>query len=242
MACALIATCAAAALIGCQSNSSRTSRSGGDGSVQRVLTAEAQQALTPAQIVADLKAGNARFAANKLTDFDYLAQVRGTAEGQHPKAVVLSCLDSRIPPEIIFDQGIGDVFVGRVAGNFENTDLLGSMEFATAVVGAGAIVVLGHTECGAVQGAADNAKLGNLTETLANITPAVEAVRAKFPQGPHTSKNREFVEAVAQENVRLTMRDITDRSPVLAERVVKGELVIVGGIYDVSTGSIQWLQ
>ncbi len=235
-----LGACALTVMSGCQSTHSHSSGSGHGASVQSVLTAEAQKALTPAQVVADLKAGNARFVANKPTHFDYLAQVHGTAEGQHPKAVVLSCLDSRVPPEIVFDQGIGDIFVGRVAGNFENTDLLGSMEFATALAGAKAIVVLGHTHCGAIKGAADDAKLGNLTETLANIKPAVEAAKARFPQGPHTSKNAGFVEAIVEENVRITVRNITDRSPVLAERVAKGELVVVGGVYDLATGSIQW--
>lgn len=237
----MLAACTVAAMAGCHSAASRNPGERRDGSVQSVLTAEAQKALTPAQVVADLKAGNARFVANTPTNFDYMAQVRGTAEGQHPKALVLSCVDSRIPPEIIFDQGIGDIFVGRVAGNFENTDLLGSMEFATALTGAKAIVVLGHTHCGAIKGAADDAKLGNLTETLGNIKPALEAAKAKFPQGPYTSKNAAFVEAIVEENVRITVRNIIERSPVLADRAAKGELVVVGGIYDLATGSIRWL-
>lgn len=230
-----VTACAVALTGGCASHSS------GGGAVKGVLTAEAQKAMTPAQVVADLKAGNGRFVAGHGKGYDYAAQVRGTAEGQHPKAVVLSCLDSRVPPEIVFDQGIGDIFVGRVAGNFENTDMLGSMEFATVVAGAKAIVVLGHTKCGAIKGATDDAKLGNLTEMLVNIKPAVDAAKGKTAQGPFNSKNGVFVEAVAEENVRLTMRNITDRSPVLAERVAKGELVIVGGIYDLATGSIKWL-
>lgn len=223
---------ALAGVAGCQS--------GRGGAVGSVLTSDARATMTPAAVVADLKAGNQRFAKGQSTNFDHLAQVEKTAGGQFPKAVVLSCLDSRVPPELVFDQGIGDIFVGRVAGNFENTDLLGSMEFATALAGAKAIVVLGHTHCGAIKGAADDAKLGNLTETLANIKPAVEAAKARFPQGPHTSKNAGFVEAIVEENVRITVRNITDRSPVLAERVAKGELVVVGGVYDLATGSIQW--
>jgi carbonic anhydrase len=216
-------------------------QSGRGGAVGSVLTADARSTMTPAAVVADLKAGNQRFAKGQSTNFDHLAQVEKTAGGQFPKAVVLSCLDSRVPPELVFDQGIGDIFVGRVAGNFENEDMLGSMEFATAVAGAKAIVVLGHSHCGAVKGAADDAKLGNLTATLANIRPAVDATRAKFPQGSHTSKDDAFVQAVAIENVRMTVRDITGRSPVLAERVAKGELVVIGGMYDLDTGAIEWL-
>lgn len=226
----------AAGLGGCQT-------SGGEhgAAVQSVLTADAQKALTPAEVVADLKAGNERFVAQRGTTYDYSAQVKQTAKGQYPKAVVLSCIDSRVPPEIVFDQGIGDIFVGRVAGNFENTDLLGSMEFATAIAGAKAIVVLGHSHCGAIKGAADDAKLGNLTEVLAHIKPAVDAAKGKVPQGPYNSKNEAFVEAVAEENVRMTVKHITERSPVLAERVAKGELVIVGGVYNLDTGAIEWL-
>lgn len=226
----------AASMAGCHASG------GAHGSaVESVLTAEAQKALTPAQVVADLKAGNQRFVANHGTSYDYSAQVKKTSHGQFPKAVVLSCIDSRVPPEIVFDQGIGDIFVGRVAGNFENTDMLGSMEFATALAGAKAIVVLGHTHCGAIKGAADDAKLGNLTEMLTHIKPAVDAAKAKMPQGPHNSKNEAFVEAIVEENVRITMKNITERSPVLADRVAKGELVIVGGVYDLDTGAIEWM-
>ena len=146
-----------------------------------------------------------------------------------------------MPPEIVFDQGIGDLFVGRIAGNFENTDLLGSMEFATVVAGAKVIVVVGHDQCGAVKGAIDDVRMGNLTETLANIRPAVEAAGADVAAGERTSGNAAFVQAVAVKNVELTVRSITERSPVLAERVRKGELMVVGGMYDLSTGRITWL-
>lgn len=224
------------ALVGCQSTGHNNAPP-----VTKVLTADAQKAMTPAQVVADLRAGNERFAAAHGTKFDYNAQVQQTAAGQYPKAVILSCLDSRVPPEIVFDQGIGDVFVGRVAGNFENVDMLGSMEFATAVAGAKAIVVLGHTACGAVKGAADQAKLGNLTATLENIQPAVEEAKAAMPGQNHTAKNAAFVQAVADANVRRTVRDIAARSTVLAERIAKGELVVVGGMYDLATGRVTWL-
>jgi carbonic anhydrase len=205
-----------------------------------VLTKAEQQAMTPAQVVADLKAGNERFVAGRTTSQDWLSQARTTAaEGQYPKAIVLSCLDSRVPPEVVFDQGIGDIFVGRVAGNFENVDMLGSMEFGTAVAGAKAIVVLGHTACGAVKGAMDNAELGNLTATLENIRPAINAA---IPAGTQvSSKNAQQLDVVTAENVRQTMRDITARSPVLAQRVASGELAIVGGVYDLATGRITWV-
>lgn len=232
--CSALLAVATLSLAGCQS----TRHSGA--AVATVMSAEAQRAMTPAAVVADLKAGNERFAAAHGTNFDYGAQVKKTAGGQYPKAVVLSCLDSRVPPEVVFDQGIGDIFVGRVAGNFENVDMLGSMEFATAVAGAKAIVVLGHTECGAVKGAADQAKLGNLTATLDNIQPAVADAKAAMPGKVHTAKNAAFVQAVADANVRRTVREIQERSPVLAERVAKGELVVVGGMYDLATGRVTW--
>lgn len=216
--------------LGCQS-APRTS----------VLTAEAQKALTPEEVVTRLKEGNDRFVSNRGMRQDYLAQVRATASGQFPKAVVLSCLDSRIPAEVVFDQGIGDIFVGRVAGNFANTDLIGSMEFATAVAGAKAIVVLGHNECGAVKGAADDARLGNLTATLSNLRPAVVDASTRVA-GPHNSKNPAFVAEVASTNVRLTMARILDQSSTLRELVEQDKLVIVGGIYDLHTGRIDWLE
>ncbi len=203
-----------------------------------VVTRDEQAALTPPQVLAELKAGNERFVANQAVRRDYLAQVAATSKGQYPKAVVLSCLDSRIPPELVFDQGIGDLFVARVAGNFENTDILGSMEFATKVAGAKLIVVMGHTNCGAIKGACDGVKLGNLTDTLANIQPAVSASQAVH--GPHDSSNHDFVEAVSEANVKQTVQDITARSPVLAELVATGKLSVVGAMYDLDTGRVTW--
>lgn len=229
----LVLAALTAQLAGCAVHHTGNSRA-------KVLTSEGQRVLSPSQVVSDLKAGNERFAAGKGTSRDYVTQVRQTANGQYPKAVVLSCLDSRIPPEIIFDQGIGDIFVARVAGNFENTDILGSMEYATAAAGARAIVVLGHNHCGAVKGAVDDVRLGNLTATLENVKPSVESVRTTMP-GPHTSKDEAFVQAVAVENVRRTMQEIASRSSVIAERIDKGQLVIVGGMYDLSTGQVAWL-
>jgi carbonic anhydrase len=200
-------------------------------------TAETQAALTPAEALEMLKEGNARFVSGEMLDRDYMAQVAQTAGGQYPFAVVLGCIDSRVPPEIVFDQGIGDLFAPRIAGNFENTDILGSMEFATAVAGSKVVVVLGHTSCGAVKGACDHVELGNLTHTLAHIAPAVYAVRDDVA-GPYTSSNPTFVQAVAEENVQRTVVDVLERSPVMAELVEAGDLIVVGAMHDVATGEV----
>lgn len=230
---------AAALVVACAPtrDHSGADRSAGIGDV---VTAEAQAAMTPQDVLDDLVAGNARFAAGKLTRFDYGAQVAATASGQYPKAVILSCLDSRVPVETVFDQGIGDVFVGRVAGNFENVDMLGSFEFATAAAGSKLIVVLGHTACGAVKGACDGVELGNLTATLENLEPAVREARSQV-EAPHDSKNPRFVQAAVEANVRITMQDILDRSEVLRGQVEAGDLMIVGGVYDLSTGRVTWM-
>ena len=226
---AMLAACGLVALAACGQKSTNLNTS--------VTTKVAQDAMTPDAVFADLKAGNERFVAGKTTGQDWLAQAAPTAaEGQYPKAIVLSCLDSRVVPEIVFDQGIGDIFVGRGAGNFENTDMLGSMEFGTAVAGSKLIVVLGHTSCGAVKGTMDNAELGNLTATLANIQPAT-SVAPGAPASDTPALNR-----VIEENVRITMRDIMTRSPVLADRVANGQLKIVGGVYDLATGRVDWIE
>ena len=183
-----------------------------------------------------LKQGNERFLSGKSIERDYLAQVKQTSSGQFPFAAVVSCLDSRIPPAIVFDRGIGDLFVARVAGNFVNDDILGSLEFATKLAGAKLIVVMGHTECGAVKGACDSAQLGLLTATLANINPAVKAVQGDYT--PRSSQNAEFVQAVADMNVLLTMQTLRDRSVVLREMIDKGEIGLVGAMYDVSSGKV----
>lgn len=208
--------------------------------VSAVTTAADQAALTPSQVLAELKAGNERFVQGNLTARDYRAQVVSTAAGQYPKAVILSCLDSRIPPEIVFDQGIGDLFVARIAGNFENEDILGSMEFATKAAGAKLIVVLGHTACGAVKGACDNVQLGNLTAMLENFQPALAA--SQGVEGEKSSKNDSYVTAVTDANIRQTMRDIVERSPVLAELVAGGSVAVVGGLYDLGTGQVNWVE
>ena len=202
------------------------------------LTREAQAAITPDKAIEMLKQGNQRFVSGKTVERDLLAQVKQTSKGQFPFAAVVSCLDSRIPPEIVFDRGIGDLFVARVAGNFVNDDILGSLEFATKLSGAKLIVVMGHTECGAVKGACDAAQLGLLTATLANINPAVTAVQSDYT--PRSSKNTEFVQAVAEMNVSLTMQKLGDRSVVLRVMLDKGEIGMVGAMYDVSTGEVKF--
>jgi len=200
------------------------------------LTKEAQAAITPGKALQMLEQGNERFVSGKATERDYLAQVRQTSKGQFPFAAVVSCLDSRIPPAIVFDRGIGDLFVARVAGNFVNDDILGSLEFATKLAGAKLIVVMGHTECGAVKGACDAAQLGLLTTTLANINPAVKAVQGDYK--PRSSQNAKFVQAVTEMNVQLTMQTLRDRSVVLREMIDNGEIGLVGAMYDVSTGKV----
>ena len=204
------------------------------------LTREAQAAITPAKALEMLKQGNKRFVSSKLKKRDILAQVKQTSKGQFPFAALVSCIDSRIPPELVFDQGIGDIFVALVAGNFVNDDILGSLEFATKLAGAKLIVVMGHTDCGAVQGACDKAQLGLLTATLANINPAVNAVQGDYT--PRTSKNDKFVQAVTEMNVKLTMQKLRDRSVLLQEMIDKGEIGLVGATYDVSTGNVTFYE
>jgi carbonic anhydrase len=202
-----------------------------------VFTQEAQAAVTPAKALEMLKQGNERFVSNKLRKRDLMAQVKKTGKGQFPFAAIVSCLDSRTQPEYVFDQGIGDIFVARVAGNFVDDDILGSLEFATKLAaGARLIVIFGHTECGAVRRASDKAQLGLLTATLASINPAVEAVRGDY--NPRNSENDKFVQAVAEKNVELTMQKLRTRSVVLLELIDKGEVGLVGAMYNVRTGKV----
>ncbi len=204
------------------------------------LTRKAQAAITPAKALEMLKQGNGRFVSGKNVERDFLAQVKQTANGQFPFAAVVSCLDSRISPTIVFDRGIGDLFVARVAGNFVNDDILGSLEFATKLAGAKLILVMGHTECGAVKGACDAAQLGLLTATLANINPAVRAVQGDYT--PRNSRNAKFVQAVAEMNVQLTMQTLRDRSVVLREMIDKGQIDLIGAMYDVSSGKVSFYE
>jgi carbonic anhydrase len=208
--------------------------------VERVLTQEERDSLTPDEIFQILMDGNQRFVEGTVTSRDHSKQVREAALGQFPKAVLLSCLDSRIPVEDVFDRGIGDVFVARVAGNFENTDILGSMEFGCKVAGSKLILVLGHEHCGAVHGAIDNVELGNITPMLENIRPAVEHFTDY--EGNQSSANEEFVHMVAEQNVRLTISDIREKSSILREMESNGELKIVGGLYDMDTGVVTFIE
>lgn len=204
------------------------------------LTREVQASITPDKAIEMLRQGNQRFASGQTTGRDFLAQVKQTSGGQFPFAAIVSCLDSRVPPEIVFDRGIGDLFVARVAGNFVNDDILGSLEYAARVAGARLIVIMGHTECGAVKGACDSAQLGLLTATLANINPAVNSVQGNYE--PRSSKNTDFVQAVAEKNVELTMGKLRDRSVVLRGMLDKGEIGMVGAMYDVSTGKVEFFK
>jgi carbonic anhydrase len=206
---------------------------------ENVLSAEEQKALTPDAVIQSLKDGNKRFMNNSITARDHSAMVRNAAAGQFPKAVILSCVDSRIPVEDVFDKGIGDMFVGRVAGNFVNTDLLGSMEFGCKVSGAKLILVLGHASCGAIKAAIDNVKLGNITAMLENVKPAV--TKAQDYSGDKTSSNADFVEYVAKKNVLNTVETIRKKSPILKEMEDKGQIKIVGAYYNLKTGEVIFL-
>ena len=201
-------------------------------------TKESQAAMTPQQALVELREGNARFVSGQPRFRNLSVQVQATASAQYPLAVVLSCLDSRQPIEIVLDQGIGKIFSARIAGNVVNDDVLGSMEFACKASGAKLIAVIGHSNCGAIKGTVDDVQLGNLTSLLAKIKPAIEAVPADVQ--PRTSKNYKFVDDVAAANVRLVMQQIRERSPVLREMLDKGEIGMVGGMYDLKTGKIQF--
>jgi carbonic anhydrase len=202
------------------------------------LTKGQREKLTPDDIIALMKKGNQRFRVGKESPHDYLAQQKASAKGQYPAAVILSCIDSRAPAETIMDLGIGDCFNARVAGNIANDDILGSMEFACKLAGAKVVLVMGHTACGAIKGAIDNAQLGNLTGLLTKIRPAVEATQYS---GERSAKNYGFVDAVAKKNVELTMADIRRRSPVLAELETARAIKIAGAMYNLETGVVEFL-
>src|SRR5580700_3043343 len=202
------------------------------------LTKEQRDSMTPSQIIDELKKGNERFRAGKMAPRDYLAEKRSSAAGQYPAAIILGCVDSRVPAEIIFDVGIGDTFIGRVAGNVVNDDQVGSMEFACAVSGSKLVLVLGHTACGAVKGAIDDVELGNLTGLLARIKPAIS--RTKF-EGEKSSKNPAYVDAVALTNVKLAVENIRQRSPVLADLEKKGSIQITGAMYNLANGVVDFV-
>jgi carbonic anhydrase len=201
------------------------------------LTKGQRDKLTADDIIALMKKGNQRFRVGKESPHNYLAQQKASAKGQYPAAVILSCIDSRAPAETIMDLGIGDCFNARVAGNITNDDILGSMEFACKLAGAKVVLVMGHTACGAIKGAIDNAQLGNLTGLLAKIRPAVDAAQYS---GERSAKNYAFVDTVARKNVELTMADIRRRSAVLAELETSRAVKIVGAMYDLETGLVEF--
>lgn len=207
--------------------------------VESVLSAEEQAALKPLDVLNSLAAGNERFVMSDLTARDHSMQIRESAESQYPKAIVLSCVDSRVPVEDVFDKGIGDIFVARVAGNFINDDILGSMEFATKVAGAKLILVLGHENCGAIHAAIDGAELGQITKMLKNIEPAVKM--STKSEGPRSSKNRLLVHEVSENNVRVAINKIIKDSPLLKEMMNNGEIDIKGAVYDMDTGVVNFL-
>lgn len=208
--------------------------------VSHVMTKEEQAKLTPDQVLQQFIDGNTRFQSGTTTERDHSAQARKSAPGQFPKAVVLSCLDSRVPVEDVFDQGLGDIFVGRVAGNFVNEDLLGSMEFACKVAGAKLVLVMGHQHCGAVKGAIDDVKLGNITAMLSKIKPAVKM--SQDFAGEKTSKNDEFVKHVSENNVRYAIQQIRGKSPILKEMEDNGEIKIVGAFYRLTDGTLEFVK
>ena len=201
-------------------------------------TKETQSKMTPVSSLQNLREGNKRFQENVRLSRNLVQQVRETATGQYPYATVLSCIDSRVSSELIFDQGMGDLFSIRIAGNFVNEDILGSMEFACKLAGTKLVVVLGHTACGAVKGACDHARLGNLTALINKIEPAVEAVTEPQDQSVRNSGNIEFVNNVAEKNVLMTIDNVRNQSPVLAEMEANNEIKIIGGMYDISNGEV----
>jgi carbonic anhydrase len=239
--------CTAALMIACngetkteKSNSPSALKEAVKPVVSHVMTKEEQTRLTPDAILQEFIEGNKRFQSGTTTVRDHSKQARKSAPGQFPKAVVLSCVDSRVPVEDVFDQGLGDIFVGRVAGNFVNEDLLGSMEFACKVSGAKLILVMGHQHCGAIKGAIDDVKLGNITAMLSKIKPAV-AMSQDF-NGEKTSKNDKFVKHVSENNVLYAMDQIRKKSPILKEMEDKGEIKIVGVFYNLTDGTLEFLK
>lgn len=203
----------------------------------RTHTKETQEQLTPGLALDILKEGNDRFVKNLKANRNLLEQVNDTSEGQFPFAVILSCIDSRVPAELIFDQGLGDIFSIRIAGNFINEDILGSMEFACKVAGSKLIIILGHSSCGAIKGACDQVELGNLTKLLDKIQPAVNAVNGTSDR---SSANKDFVQKVADKNVEMALGVLNDQSPVLREMIEAGEVGLVGGMYSVETGHVEF--
>ena len=206
----------------------------------KTLTKEMQAAITPFQALDILKEGNKRFINNLKANRNLLQQANETSDGQHPFAVILSCIDSRTSAELIFDQGLGDVFSVRIAGNIINEDILGSMEFGCKVAGSKIIVVLGHTKCGAVKGACDHVEMGNLTALISKIQPAVYDEKSELEN--RDSSNSDFVEKVAAINVKRSVHAIMERSPILKEMIEDGSIGIVGGVHDITTGEVSFYE
>ena len=204
------------------------------------MTKEKQESITTEQALQKLKDGNKRFVSVKQLKRNLNEQVTKTAKGQFPYAIVLSCIDSRTSTELIFDEGLGDVFNARIAGNFVNTDILGSMEFACKVAGSKLILIVGHSKCSAIKGACDNVQLGNLTHVIDEIKPAVDNV--KNIDGERNSHNDAFVQAVAEENIKLAIKEIREKSSILNEMEKKGEIMIVGSMYNLETGKVDFSQ
>ena len=205
-----------------------------------ILTSDAQAQLTPDTVLSNLKAGNLNYTADNLTAVNLNDLRAASVSGQAPQAIVLSCIDSRVVVEEVFDQALGDIFVARVAGNFVNTDIVASMEYACKVAGSKLIVVLGHEGCGAVKAACDGVELGNITSLLSNIQPAVNAVKSTV-EAPYNSANTDFVNAAIAENVNHTIGEIKSMSPILAEMEATGEIAIKGGVYQLASGAVAWL-
>ncbi len=208
----------------------------------KVHTKETQSTMTPQKSLQYLKEGNERFQNNLKANRNLLQQVNDTSDGQFPFATILSCIDSRVSAELVFDQGLGDIFSVRIAGNFINEDILGSMEFACKLAGTKLVVVLGHTSCGAIKGACDDAKMGNLTSMLAKIKPAVDAVALPEEENLRNSKNLDFVDSVSEKNVNLSIDKIRSLSPILKEMEDNNEIDIVGAMYDINTGAVTFFE
>ena len=204
-----------------------------------IFTPDRQKSTAPDDAIARLKAGNERFTAGKSINCDLMAQVKQTASSQSPYAAIVGCIDSRVPPELVFDQRIGDVFCARVAGAIVNTDIIGSLEYSTKVAGARAIVVLGHNFCGAIKSAVDDVKLGNITALLKNFRPALATLTKA--DGHRDSHNNALVQKVAEASVRLTAESLTKRSPIIKQLVDARQLKIAAAMHDITTGKVSWL-
>jgi carbonic anhydrase len=230
----LLSACAATAPIATDSKQAK-----GSAICETQNSKSCQTKVSAEMVIEHLQEGNTRFVAGKPLQRNVMAQVKATSAGQYPLASIVSCIDSRAPAEMVFDQGIGDIFNARIAGNIVNDDILGSLEFASKLAGAKLVVVLGHTSCGAIKGACDDAKLGNLTGLLDKIKPVVGQTALDIT-GDRSSKNYKFVELVAEANVKATVNNIRQKSPVLREMEQKGDIKIVGAMYDVKTGAVTW--